>query len=226
MDSYGQKYFISFRDDYSRYMYLYLLHNKNEAFDAFKEPDYNFGVENDPDTFSQAMSCKEFELWYNTMKDEMNSMASNGALNLVELPNGAKAIGCKHQSNPSMDYWRVAKKVIKHLKGTKDYMLMYRQTDNLESFITGLKIVDSISKSLKMYCDNSTTGFLAKNNKSGSRSKHIDIKYLAITKCVRENKMVIEHVSIELMIVDPLIEGMPPMKFKDHVARMGLGCIM
>ena len=29
------------------------------------------------------------------MKDEMNSMASNGVQNLVELPDGAKAIGCK-----------------------------------------------------------------------------------------------------------------------------------
>ena len=36
MDSYGQKYFISFIDDYSRYMYLYLLNNKNEALDTFK----------------------------------------------------------------------------------------------------------------------------------------------------------------------------------------------
>ncbi|KAL5809191.1 hypothetical protein ACOSQ3_029882 [Xanthoceras sorbifolium] len=34
MDSYGQKYFISFIDDYLRYMYLYLLHNKNEALDV------------------------------------------------------------------------------------------------------------------------------------------------------------------------------------------------
>jgi len=29
------------------------------------------------------------------MKDEMNSMQSNKVWNLVELPNGAKAIGCK-----------------------------------------------------------------------------------------------------------------------------------
>ena len=36
MDSYGQKYFISFIDDYSRYMYLYLLHNKSETLDVFK----------------------------------------------------------------------------------------------------------------------------------------------------------------------------------------------
>ncbi|WKA08973.1 hypothetical protein VitviT2T_026653 [Vitis vinifera] len=36
MDSHGKKYFISFIDDFSRYMYLYILHNKNEALDAFK----------------------------------------------------------------------------------------------------------------------------------------------------------------------------------------------
>ena len=36
MDAYGPKYFISFIDDYSRYMYIYLLHNKNEVLGAFK----------------------------------------------------------------------------------------------------------------------------------------------------------------------------------------------
>ncbi|RVW82676.1 Retrovirus-related Pol polyprotein from transposon TNT 1-94 [Vitis vinifera] len=36
MDSHGQKYFISFIDDFSRYMYLYILHNKHEALDTFK----------------------------------------------------------------------------------------------------------------------------------------------------------------------------------------------
>ncbi|RVX16347.1 hypothetical protein CK203_014590 [Vitis vinifera] len=36
MDAYDPKYFISFIDDYSRYMYIYLLHNKNEALGAFK----------------------------------------------------------------------------------------------------------------------------------------------------------------------------------------------
>uniref|UniRef100_A0A2N9I7Q6 Retrovirus-related Pol polyprotein from transposon TNT 1-94 n=1 Tax=Fagus sylvatica TaxID=28930 RepID=A0A2N9I7Q6_FAGSY len=60
-----------------------------------QESDYNIGAENDPESFSQAMSCKESELWYNAMKEEMNSMKSNGVWDLVELPNGVKAIGCK-----------------------------------------------------------------------------------------------------------------------------------
>lgn len=49
---------------------------------------------------------------------------------------------------------------------------------------------------------------MVKNNKIGSHSKHIDIKYLAIRECVKVKKMVIEHVSIKLMIVDPLTKCM------------------
>ena len=43
-----------------------------------QESDYNIRAENDPETFLQAISCKESNLWYDVMKDEMNSMASNG----------------------------------------------------------------------------------------------------------------------------------------------------
>jgi hypothetical protein len=42
-----------------------------------QESDYNIGAENDPESFSQAMSCKESELWYDAMKEEMNSIKSN-----------------------------------------------------------------------------------------------------------------------------------------------------
>lgn len=94
------------------------------------------------------------------------------------------------------------------------------------SFIYGLRIMDSISKPLRIYCYNSTADFMAENNKSGIWDKHIDIKYLAIRECVKEKKVVIEHISTELMIVDPLTKGMPPFKFKDHVMNMGLGSIM
>ena len=87
----------------------------------------------------------------------------------------------------------------------------------MKSFISGLRIVDSISRSLRIYYDNSVTVFMAKNNNSGSRSKHINIKYLAIREHVKEKTMVIEYISTKLMIIDPLIKGMPPSKFKDHV---------
>ena len=38
----------------------------------------------------------------------------------------------RYQSNPSMDHRRAAKKVLRYLQRTKEYMLMYMRTDNLE----------------------------------------------------------------------------------------------
>ncbi|XP_049348760.1 secreted RxLR effector protein 161-like [Solanum verrucosum] len=41
----------------------------------------------------------------------------------------------RYQSNPGIDHWKAAKKVLRYLKGTKDYMLMYRKFNHLE--VTG-----------------------------------------------------------------------------------------
>jgi hypothetical protein len=38
IDSFGnKKYYVSFIDDYSKFMWLYLLHHKSEVFPFFKE---------------------------------------------------------------------------------------------------------------------------------------------------------------------------------------------
>ena len=39
-----------------------------------QESYYNIGLENDPKTFYQVMHCKESNLWYDALNDEMNSM--------------------------------------------------------------------------------------------------------------------------------------------------------
>ena len=96
----------------------------------------------------------------------------------------------------------------------------------MKTFLYGLRIIDSISRSLKIFCDNSTIVFLAKNNKSESRSKHIDIKYLAIRERVKDKTVVIEHVNTKLMIADPLTKGMPLSKFKNHIDHMGIGLLV
>ena len=40
----------------------------------------------------------------------------------------------RYQSNPGINHWRDAKKVMMYLQGTKYYMFMYRQTNNLDEF--------------------------------------------------------------------------------------------
>ena len=48
--------------------------------------------------------------------------------------------------------------------------------------------MDSNSRPLIIFYDNSAVVFLAKNNKSMSQSKHINIKYLVIREPVKEKK--------------------------------------
>ena len=65
--------------------------------------DTNIGVENDHETFPQTISCKESNLWYNVMKDELDSMKNNEVCDLVGLLKGVKAIGYTWVFNTKRD---------------------------------------------------------------------------------------------------------------------------
>ena len=49
-------------------------------------------------------------------------------------PNISLAVGMlgRYQSNPSIDHWKTANKVMRYLQDTKDLMLTYRHKDHLE----------------------------------------------------------------------------------------------
>ena len=55
----------------------------------------------------------------------------------------------------------------------------------LRNFITGLCIVDGIDRPLKINCDNKAIELYSKNNRSSSKSKHIDIKFLVVKETVQ-----------------------------------------
>jgi hypothetical protein len=92
----------------------------------------------------------------------------------------------------------------------------------LRNFVGGLKIVDSIARPIKIFCDNRAAIFFSKNNKSRSRSTHINIKYFQVRENIKINEVFIEHISTELMIADPMTKDLPIKLFKSHVEHMGL----
>ncbi|XP_070008533.1 secreted RxLR effector protein 161-like [Nicotiana tabacum] len=174
----------------------------------------------------------------------------------------------RYQSNPGIDHWKAAKKVLRYLKVTKDYMLMYRRSKHLEvvgysdldfvgcidtrkftfgylfqlaegeilwksakqsaiatstreaefvacfeatihalwlrNFISGLGVVDTITKPLKIYCDNSAAIFFSKNDKYSKGAKHMELKYFTVKEEVQKQRMSLEHIRTDLMIADPL----------------------
>ena len=79
----------------------------------------------------------------------------------------------------------------------------------LRNFVTGLKIVESIERPLKLYCDNKSTILYSNNNRSSTKSKHIDIKFLVVKERVQSGQISIEHLGTNSMIADPLTKGLP-----------------
>ena len=96
------------------------------------------------------------------------------------------------------------------------------QVSWLKKFVPGLRVVDSIQKPLKLYCDNEPAICYAFNNKSSDAAKHIDIKYYVVKERVQDHTIDLEHISTKQMLADPLTKGLPPNVFREHVAGMGL----
>ena len=92
----------------------------------------------------------------------------------------------------------------------------------LRNFVTGLRIMEGIERPLKLYCDNKSAVLYSNNNRSSSRSKHIDIKFLVVKERVQSGQISIEHIGTNSMIADPLTKGLPPKVFHEHTAHMGV----
>ncbi|XP_042979895.1 secreted RxLR effector protein 161-like [Carya illinoinensis] len=92
----------------------------------------------------------------------------------------------------------------------------------LRNFISGLGVVDSIERPLRIYCDNSSAVFFSKNDRYSKGAKHMELKYLSVKEEVQKQTVSIEHISTTLMIADPLTKGLVAKQFKEHVDRMSL----
>ena len=57
----------------------------------------------------------------------------------------------------------------------------------LRTFISSLEVVHSISRPLKLFCDNSVVVSFSRNTMSTSRSKHIDVKFFFVKDKVVES---------------------------------------
>ena len=99
------------------------------------------------------------------------------------------------------------------------------QANWLRNFILEREIVDNIVKPLRIYCDNFAVVFFSKNDKYSKCVKHMELKYFIVKEEVQKHIIIsIEHISIDLMIVDPLSKGLPPKTFTGHVENMGIMC--
>ena len=192
----------------------------------------------------------------------------------------------RYLSKPGVGHWQAAKRVMRYLQGTRDYLLTFKRSDHLEvigysdsdyggcpddykstsgyvfmlaggaiswksvkqtltatstmeaeyvacfeatrqaiwlrNFISEFGVVESISRPLTIYYDNSAVVSFSQNNKNSKRLKHFDTKYMFVREKVQEFQTRIEYIPTELMMADPLTKGLIVKTFVDHVTHMGL----
>ena len=82
--------------------------------------------------------------------------------------------------------------------------------------------MDSIEKPLKIFCDNKSTVLYSNNNRSSTKSEHINIKFLVVKESVQSGQVPIEHIGTNSMVEDHLTKGLPPKVFHKHTAHMSV----
>jgi hypothetical protein len=88
------------------------------------------------------------------------------------------------------------------------------QTIWVKKFVSGLRVVDNIERPLKLYCDNEPAVLYAHNNKKTKAVKHINIRFYVVKEKIQDQTISLEHISTKMMIVDPLMKGLPPSVFR------------
>jgi len=83
-------------------------------------------------------------------------------------------------------------------------------------------VVDGIERPLKIYCDNKSAVLYSNNNRSTTKSKFIDIKFLVMKERVQNKQICIEHIGTDSMLADPLTKSLVPRVFHEHTTHMGV----
>jgi hypothetical protein len=144
--------------------------------------------------------------------------------------------GCQDSKKSTIGYffmlsrgaisWKSANQSFIATSTMKAEFISYFQASNqaiwLCNFVTGLRIMETIQSPLKIYYDNNSALSYSNNNRSSSKSKHIDIKFLTVKEIVHNGLISIEHIGTDLMIIDSLTMGLIPKVFHGHVARMSI----
>ncbi|KAL6338190.1 hypothetical protein AAG906_015153 [Vitis piasezkii] len=207
------------------------------------ESDYDIGTSKDPVSFSQAISCSDSNKWIDAMNDELKSMDQNKVWELVELPEGYKAVGCKwvfktkRDSKGNIERHK-ARLVAKGFtqKGGIDYKETFSPVSKKDSLRIIMALVAHFD--LELHQMDVKTAFL---NGSLEEKVYMDQpEGLAIVDTIEKPlKIYCDNSALyfsprttnTLMVLntwthgcDPLTKGLPPKTFKEHVKRMGLDC--
>jgi hypothetical protein len=102
-----------------------------------------------------------------------------------------------------------------------EFVTCYEATGHamcLKKFVHNLRVVDSIERPLKLYCDNEPAILYAHNNKKTKTVKHINIRFYVVKEKIQDHTVSLEHISTKKMIADPLTNGLLASVLREYLA--------
>ena len=78
------------------------------------------------------------------------------------------------------------------------------------------------NEAVKMYCDSMATLAHAKDPKYHSKSKHIQTCYNYIRLAITKGEVILQHISTNRMVANPLTKAIARDAFQAHVRSLGL----
>ncbi|KAI5663262.1 hypothetical protein M9H77_22585 [Catharanthus roseus] len=79
-----------------------------------------------------------------------------------------------------------------------------------------------VMRPLKLFCDNKAAVYFSNNNRSSTKSKHIDLKFLVVKERVQNGIISIELIGSGYMLADLLTKAMTPKVFIEYTTHMGV----
>ena len=82
--------------------------------------------------------------------------------------------------------------------------------------------MDDIERPLKLFYDNKSVVLYSNNNRSTTKSKHIEIKFLVVKEKIQNGQVSIEYIGTNSIVADPLTKGLSPKVFHEHTSHIGV----
>ncbi|KAF2315826.1 hypothetical protein GH714_040368 [Hevea brasiliensis] len=132
-------------------------------------------------------------------------------------------------NSPSNSHSMAAKRVLKYLKGTSDYSVLYLKNENakLEGYVDSAASNQAIwlrrlladfgkdqSEATFLWCDNKSAIAIANNPVQHGRTKHSLVKFHAIREAERNHEVKLVHCKSEQQVADILTKGLSRGRFE------------
>ena len=130
-------------------------------------------------------------------KDYMVTYRRSNQVEIVEYID-YDFVGCQYSMKSTSGYiyllfggtisWKSVKQFLIASYTMAAEFIKYYEASNyeiwLQNFVTGQRIVDSVDRPLKLFCDNKSAVLYSNNNRSSTKSKYIDTNFLVVKERV------------------------------------------